>query len=64
MLDPNVNKLLEYLLQKVPEFHALLINYDTIIMENLPPPNGNQNAPEEEPFMGHAPVDIDGFAPH
>nr|GEZ21721.1 hypothetical protein [Tanacetum cinerariifolium] len=33
-------------------------------MENLPPPNGNQNAPEEEPFMGQAPVDIDGFAPH
>nr|GEU37880.1 hypothetical protein [Tanacetum cinerariifolium] len=33
-------------------------------MENLPPPNGNQNAPEEEPFMDQAPVDIDGFAPH
>nr|GFB28538.1 hypothetical protein [Tanacetum cinerariifolium] len=33
-------------------------------MENLPPPNGNQNAPEEEPFMGQALVDIDGFAPH
>nr|GEX47363.1 hypothetical protein [Tanacetum cinerariifolium] len=33
-------------------------------MENLPPPNGNQNAPEEEPFMGQVPVDIDGFAPH
>nr|GFA23931.1 hypothetical protein [Tanacetum cinerariifolium] len=35
-----------------------------IIMENLPPPKVNQNAPEEEPFMGQAPVDIDGFAPH
>nr|GEY10582.1 hypothetical protein [Tanacetum cinerariifolium] len=33
-------------------------------MENLPPPNGNQNAPEEEPFMDQAPVDVDGFAPH
>nr|GFA38455.1 hypothetical protein [Tanacetum cinerariifolium] len=33
-------------------------------MENLPLPNDNQNAPEEEPFMGQAPVDIDGFAPH
>nr|GEU31672.1 hypothetical protein [Tanacetum cinerariifolium]GEW62953.1 hypothetical protein [Tanacetum cinerariifolium] len=33
-------------------------------MENLPPPNGNQNPPEEEPFMDQAPVDIDGFAPH
>nr|GFA36267.1 hypothetical protein [Tanacetum cinerariifolium] len=35
-----------------------------IIMENLPPPNDNQNTPEEEPFMDQAPVDIDGFAPH
>nr|GEZ71662.1 hypothetical protein [Tanacetum cinerariifolium] len=35
-----------------------------IIMENLPPPNGNQNAPEEEPFMDQAAVDIDGFTPH
>nr|GEX66528.1 hypothetical protein [Tanacetum cinerariifolium] len=35
-----------------------------VIIENLPPPNGNQNAPEEEPFMGQAPVDIDRFAPH
>nr|GEW06905.1 hypothetical protein [Tanacetum cinerariifolium] len=35
-----------------------------IITENLPPPNGNQNAPEEEPFMDQAPVDVDGFAPH
>nr|GEX03198.1 hypothetical protein [Tanacetum cinerariifolium] len=33
-------------------------------MENLPHPNDNQNAPEEEPFMDQAPVDIDGFAPH
>nr|GEW94850.1 hypothetical protein [Tanacetum cinerariifolium] len=35
-----------------------------IIMENLLPPNDNQNAPEEEPFMDQAPADIDGFAPH
>nr|GEU71072.1 hypothetical protein [Tanacetum cinerariifolium] len=33
-------------------------------MENLPPPNSNQNAPKEEPFMDQAPVDVDGFAPH
>nr|GEZ10516.1 hypothetical protein [Tanacetum cinerariifolium] len=33
-------------------------------MENLPPPNGKINAPEEEPFMDQAPIDIDGFAPH
>nr|GFD17857.1 hypothetical protein [Tanacetum cinerariifolium] len=33
-------------------------------MENLPRPNDNQNAPEEEPFMDQALVDIDGFAPH
>nr|GFC75148.1 hypothetical protein [Tanacetum cinerariifolium] len=33
-------------------------------MENLPPPNGKQNAPEEEPFMDQAPVDVDGFAPY
>nr|GEZ69304.1 hypothetical protein [Tanacetum cinerariifolium] len=35
-----------------------------IIMENLPPPNDNQNDPEEEPFMDQASADIDGFAPH
>nr|GFB89567.1 hypothetical protein [Tanacetum cinerariifolium] len=35
-----------------------------IIMENLPPPNGNQHAPEEEPFVDQAPIDVDGFAPH
>nr|GEV76436.1 hypothetical protein [Tanacetum cinerariifolium] len=34
-----------------------------IIMENLPPPNDNQNAPEEEPFMDQAPAAFDGFAP-
>nr|GEU81277.1 hypothetical protein [Tanacetum cinerariifolium] len=33
-------------------------------MENLPPPNGNQNAPEEEPFIDQAPDAFDGFAPH
>nr|GEX91007.1 hypothetical protein [Tanacetum cinerariifolium] len=33
-------------------------------MENLPLPNDNQNAPEDEPFMDQAPVDIDGFVPH
>nr|GEU83493.1 hypothetical protein [Tanacetum cinerariifolium] len=33
-------------------------------MENLTPPNDNQNAPEGEPFMDQAPVHIDGFAPH
>nr|GEW35424.1 hypothetical protein [Tanacetum cinerariifolium] len=35
-----------------------------IIIENLPPPNDNQNAPEEEPFMDQAPAAFDGFAPH
>nr|GEZ53840.1 hypothetical protein [Tanacetum cinerariifolium] len=33
-------------------------------MENLPPPNGNQNAPGEEPFMEQAPAAFDGFVPH
>nr|GEW49348.1 hypothetical protein [Tanacetum cinerariifolium] len=33
-------------------------------MENLPPPNDNQNAPEEEPFIDQAPAAFDGFAPH
>nr|GEW04322.1 hypothetical protein [Tanacetum cinerariifolium] len=33
-------------------------------MENLPPPNGNQNAPEDEPFMDQAPAAFDGFAPY
>nr|GEU63520.1 hypothetical protein [Tanacetum cinerariifolium] len=32
-------------------------------MENLPPPNGNPNAPEEEPFMDQAPAAFVGFAP-
>nr|GEZ26349.1 hypothetical protein [Tanacetum cinerariifolium] len=35
-----------------------------IIMENLPPPNDNQNAPEEEPFMDQALAAFDGFTPH
>nr|GEV27304.1 putative reverse transcriptase domain-containing protein [Tanacetum cinerariifolium] len=34
-----------------------------IIMENLPPPNDNPNAPEEEPFMNQAPAAFVGFAP-
>nr|GEU72627.1 hypothetical protein [Tanacetum cinerariifolium] len=34
-----------------------------IIMENLPPPNDNPNAPEEEPFMDQAPAAFVGFAP-
>nr|GFB80514.1 hypothetical protein [Tanacetum cinerariifolium] len=34
-----------------------------IIMENLPPPNGNLNALEEEPFMEQAPAAFIGFAP-
>nr|GEW75738.1 putative reverse transcriptase domain-containing protein [Tanacetum cinerariifolium] len=34
-----------------------------IIMENLPPPNENPNAPEEEPFMDQAPAAFVGFAP-
>nr|GEZ50774.1 hypothetical protein [Tanacetum cinerariifolium] len=33
-------------------------------MENLPPHNDNQNAPEEEPFMDQAPAAFDRFAPH
>nr|GEZ30551.1 hypothetical protein [Tanacetum cinerariifolium] len=32
-------------------------------MENLPPPNDNLNAPEEEPFMDQAPATFVGFAP-
>nr|GEV43531.1 hypothetical protein [Tanacetum cinerariifolium] len=32
-------------------------------MENLPPPNDNLNAPEEEPFMDQAPVAFVGFVP-
>nr|GEV66803.1 hypothetical protein [Tanacetum cinerariifolium] len=32
-------------------------------MENLPPPNDNPNAPEEEPFMDQAPAAFVGFAP-
>nr|GFA68393.1 hypothetical protein [Tanacetum cinerariifolium] len=34
-----------------------------IIMENLPPPNDNPNAPEEEPFMEQAPAAFVGFTP-
>nr|GEW80782.1 hypothetical protein [Tanacetum cinerariifolium] len=33
-------------------------------MENLPPPNDNQNAPEAEPFMDQAPAAFDGFTPY
>nr|GEY04345.1 hypothetical protein [Tanacetum cinerariifolium] len=33
-------------------------------MENLPPPNDNQNALEEEPFMDQAPAAFDVFVPH
>nr|GFD37644.1 hypothetical protein [Tanacetum cinerariifolium] len=32
-------------------------------MENLPPPNDNPNAPEEEPFMDQAPTAFVRFAP-
>nr|GEV25019.1 putative reverse transcriptase domain-containing protein [Tanacetum cinerariifolium] len=32
-------------------------------MENVPPPNGNPNAPEEEPFMDQAPANFVEFAP-
>nr|GEW27433.1 hypothetical protein [Tanacetum cinerariifolium] len=32
-------------------------------MENVPPPNDNLNAPEEEPIMDQAPIAFDGFAP-
>nr|GEY47345.1 reverse transcriptase domain-containing protein [Tanacetum cinerariifolium] len=34
-----------------------------IIMENVPPPNDNLNAPEEEPIMDQAPAAFVGFAP-
>nr|GEV25381.1 hypothetical protein [Tanacetum cinerariifolium] len=33
-------------------------------MENLPPSNNDQNAPEEEPFMDQDPAAFDGFTPH
>nr|GEX33631.1 putative reverse transcriptase domain-containing protein [Tanacetum cinerariifolium] len=36
---------------------------EEIIMENVPPPNDNPNAPEEEPFMDQAPAAFLGFAP-
>nr|GEV27361.1 putative reverse transcriptase domain-containing protein [Tanacetum cinerariifolium] len=32
-------------------------------MENVPPPNNNPNAPEEEPIMDQAPAALVGFAP-
>nr|GEY54751.1 putative reverse transcriptase domain-containing protein [Tanacetum cinerariifolium] len=32
-------------------------------MENIPPPNNNPNAPEEEPIMDQAPAALVGFAP-
>nr|GFB47378.1 hypothetical protein [Tanacetum cinerariifolium] len=34
-----------------------------IIMENIPPPNDNLNAPKEEPIMDQAPATFVGFAP-
>nr|GEV97909.1 hypothetical protein [Tanacetum cinerariifolium] len=33
-------------------------------MENVPPPNDNLNAPEEEPFMDQAPATFVEFAPY
>nr|GEX45635.1 putative reverse transcriptase domain-containing protein [Tanacetum cinerariifolium] len=38
-------------------------NPPLIIMENVPPTNDNPNAPEEEPFIDHAPATFVGFAP-
>nr|GEY69830.1 reverse transcriptase domain-containing protein [Tanacetum cinerariifolium] len=35
----------------------------TIIMENIPPPNNNPNAPEEEPILDQAPAAFVGFVP-
>nr|GEV31466.1 hypothetical protein [Tanacetum cinerariifolium] len=32
-------------------------------MENVPPPNNNPNAPEEEPILDHAPAALVGFMP-
>nr|GEZ01363.1 hypothetical protein [Tanacetum cinerariifolium] len=32
-------------------------------MENVPPPNNNPNAPEEEPILDQAPAALVGFAP-
>nr|GEX88328.1 hypothetical protein [Tanacetum cinerariifolium] len=32
-------------------------------MENVPPPNGNPNAPQEEPFIDQAPAAFVGFTP-
>nr|GEW19350.1 hypothetical protein [Tanacetum cinerariifolium] len=34
-----------------------------IIKENVPPPNNNLNAPEEEPILDQAPAALVGFAP-
>nr|GFB14991.1 hypothetical protein [Tanacetum cinerariifolium] len=34
-----------------------------IIMENVPPPNNNLNAPEKEPILYQAPVALVEFAP-
>nr|GFB82420.1 hypothetical protein [Tanacetum cinerariifolium] len=34
-----------------------------IIMENIPPPNNNPNAPKEEPILDQAPTALVGFAP-
>nr|GEY90951.1 putative zinc finger, CCHC-type, retrotransposon Gag domain protein [Tanacetum cinerariifolium] len=33
-------------------------------MENIPPPNNNPNAPEEEPILDQAPTALVGFGPH
>nr|GEU89588.1 copia protein [Tanacetum cinerariifolium] len=48
-------------------FLSLLRNFDRedleIIMENVPPPNDNLNAPEEEPIMDQAPAAFVGFVP-
>nr|GEX89231.1 Gag-Pol polyprotein [Tanacetum cinerariifolium] len=45
------------------QFPLTRIIISKIIMENLPPPNDNPNAPEEEPFMDQGPATFVGFAP-
>nr|GEX07734.1 hypothetical protein [Tanacetum cinerariifolium] len=37
--------------------------FSQIIMENVPPPNNNPNAPKEEPILDQAPAALVGFAP-
>nr|GEU36588.1 retrotransposon protein, putative, Ty3-gypsy subclass [Tanacetum cinerariifolium] len=47
-------------------FHNLATKVEkvnSIIMENIPPPNNNPNAPEEEPILDQAPIALVGFAP-